>query len=341
MRVLKSVFGLAVCVGLGWLAAGFVGDGSGGGCDSRAGRPRGVAEPVSKGSEMKSDADDDGFNELTPEEEAIIVYKGTERPFSGKYYKHKEKGVYVCKRCNAELLSSEDKFDSECGWPSFDDAIPGTVRRQVDKDGMRTEILCDNCGGHLGHVFSGERLTEKDVRYCVNSLSLGFVPTDEGEGSEKAYFAGGCFWGVEYLFQDVKGVKSTRVGYMGGHKANPTYKEVCSGTTGHAEAMEVVFDPCVVSFEELAKLFFEIHDPTQVDRQGPDVGDQYRSAVFYSNDEQKEVAEKLIGILKDKGYDVVTEVVKADEFWGAEDYHQAYYKKGGGRPYCHAYKKVF
>ena len=157
----------------------------------------------------------------------------------------------------------------------------------------------------------------------------------------KAYFAGGCFWGVEYFFQNVKGVKSTRIGYMGGHKPNPTYMEVCSANTGHAETLEVIYDSSVISFEELAKLFFEIHDPTQLNRQGPDIGQQYRSAFFYMNDEQKEITEKLIDILKKKGYNVVTEVVKADKFWEAEEYHQLYYNKSNGKPYCHLYKKLF
>jgi peptide methionine sulfoxide reductase msrA/msrB len=298
-------------------------------------------KPVLKGLEMKPDTNSRNFNKLTPEEEAIIINKGTEKPFSGEYYKHREKGAYICKRCNAELFTSEDKFDSSCGWPSFDDSIPETVKRQLDKDGIRTEIICKNCGGHLGHVFTGEELTAKNTRYCVNSLSLNFIPSGKAQKLQNSYFAGGCFWGVEYFFQNTKGVKSTRVGYMGGHKINPTYKEVCSGTTGHAETLEVVYDPSVASFEELAKLFFEIHDPTQRNRQGPDIGQQYRSAIFYSDDQQKETAVELINILKKKGYNVVTEVLKADKFWEAEEYHQLYYNKNNGKPYCHIYKKLF
>jgi peptide methionine sulfoxide reductase msrA/msrB len=296
---------------------------------------------IMKGLEMKSGNDSTSYNKLTQEEEAIIIHKGTEKPFSGKYYKHKEEGSYTCKRCNAELFTSEDKFNSDCGWPSFDDSIPETVKRQPDKDGMRTEIICNNCGGHLGHVFTGEELTAKNTRYCVNSLSLNFIPSKSSQKLQNAYFAGGCFWGVEYFFQNTKGVKSTRVGYMGGHKASPTYKEVCSGTTGHAETLEVVYDPSATSFEELAKLFFETHDPTQLNRQGPDIGQQYRSAIFYTDDQQKETAEKLINILKKKDYKVVTEVVKADKFWEAEEYHQLYYEKNKGKPYCHIYKKIF
>jgi methionine-R-sulfoxide reductase/methionine-S-sulfoxide reductase len=281
------------------------------------------------------------YNKLTPEEENVIINKGTERPYTGEYYQNKEKGTYICKRCDAPLYNSGDKFDSECGWPSFDDEIPGAVRRQLDADGMRTEILCANCGAHLGHVFEGEGLTAKNTRHCVNSISMKFIPSGKEAKTDTAVFAGGCFWGMEYFFKKAEGVKSTSVGYTGGHKDNPTYKEVCEGTTGHIEATEVVFDPSKISFEEVAKLFFELHDPTQVDRQGPDIGEQYRSVVFFRNDEQKKTAEKLIGILKDKGLNVATQVVKASAFWKAEDYHQDYYNKKGGTPYCHGYTKRF
>ena len=282
------------------------------------------------------------YKELTPDEKYVIIDKGTERPFSGQYYLNKEKGVYQCKQCGAALFRSDAKFDSGTGWPSFDDAIPGAVRQESDRDGLRIEILCANCGGHLGHVFYNEGFTSKNARYCVNSISLTFDPADKpATTTEKAVFAGGCFWGVEYHFKKVKGVLSTTVGYTGGKTANPTYEQVCTGRTGHAEAIEVEFDPSVVGYEELAKLFFEIHDPTQVDRQGPDVGEQYRSAVFYENDQQKKIAEALIEQLKTRGYEVVTSVEKGGEFWPAELYHQDYYEKTGHRPYCHIYQKRF
>lgn len=293
------------------------------------------------------------LNPLTPEEERVIIYKGTERPFTGKFDKHKEKGTYSCKRCDAPLYKSEDKFDSGCGWPSFDDEIPGAVKHQTDADGERTEILCAKCGGHLGHVFRGEGLTAKNTRHCVNSISMKFVPAAaSGESAkseasktekktEKAIFAGGCFWGVEYYFQKARGVISTRVGYIGGHTHNPTYQQVCGEDTGHAEALEVTYDPAQTNYETMAKLFFEIHDPAQVNRQGPDIGDQYRSAVFYLNGGQKQTAEKLIQQLKDKGYKVATQLAAAAAFWPAEDYHQRYYEKKGALPYCHAYTKRF
>lgn len=280
------------------------------------------------------------FNKLTPEETRVIINKGTERPFSGKFNNHFDKGVYTCRRCGAELFESGSKFKSECGWPSFDEQIDGAVKWQLDADGVRTEILCNQCGGHLGHVFLGEGLTAKNTRYCVNSVSMDFKPAREKK-TERAIFASGCFWGTEYHFQKVPGVISTTVGYTGGEVDNPTYKQVCTDKTGHAEAVEVIYDPSKTSYEELAKLFFETHDFTQLNRQGPDIGTQYRSAVFYLNEKQKEIATKLMNELKKKGHSVKTEITTAGKFWPAEDYHQEYYEKKGKSPYCHIYRKIF
>lgn len=283
------------------------------------------------------------YKRLTAEEERVIVYKGTERPFTGTFYEHSEEGNYTCKRCGAPLYKSEDKFDAHCGWPSFDDEIPGAIQRNLDADGRRTEIVCANCGAHLGHVFEGEHFTDKNIRHCVNSISLNFVPITLP--SEKklhtAYFASGCFWGTQYHFQKKQGVISTEVGYMGGHRDKPSYQQVCTGQTGHAETTKVVFDPKLISYEDLAILFFETHDQSELNRQGPDIGTQYRSEIFYTNEEQKETAEKLIQILKNKGYKVATQLSKADTFWKAEDYHQNYYENKGGSPYCHIYQKKF
>ncbi|MFZ4395183.1 MAG: bifunctional methionine sulfoxide reductase B/A protein [Kiritimatiellia bacterium] len=273
---------------------------------------------------------------LTPEEAAVIVHKATERPGTGRYEKLKAPGTYVCRRCQAALYRAEDKLDAGCGWPSFDAEVPGAVKRQIDADGERTEISCASCGGHLGHVFTGEQLSARDTRHCVNSISLDFVPlADSSNRFERAIFAGGCFWGVQSLLQEGRGVIRTRVGYSGGHTEHPTYEKVCTHTTGHAEAVEVIFDPRQTTFENLARLFFEIHDPTQLDRQGPDVGDSYRSAVFYTSDKQKETAQRLIGELRKKKLNVATQVVPATTFWQAEEYHQDYYRKTGKHPYCH------
>lgn len=287
------------------------------------------------------------FNKLTPEEERVIVHKGTERPFTGEYVNTKDSGTYVCKRCGTPLYRSEDKFDSHCGWPSFDDEIPGAVKRVPDADGMRTEIICAHCGAHLGHVFTGEKFTPKDTRHCVNSISMKFIPAAVGSPKtskdklEKAYFASGCFWGTEYYFMKAKGVVSTAVGFMGGHVENPSYRQVCQKNTGHLETTEVVYDPKETSYENLVKLFFETHDFTQTNGQGPDIGPQYLSCIFYSNPEQKAIAEKYIKILQDKGYKVATMLKPASTFWKAEDYHQQYYEHKGSTPYCHVYKKIF
>ncbi|HNR42254.1 MAG TPA: bifunctional methionine sulfoxide reductase B/A protein [Bacteroidales bacterium] len=282
------------------------------------------------------------YNDLTLQESRVIVNKGTEIPFTGEYTDHYENGTYICKRCGAALYYSSSKFRSDCGWPSFDDEIKGAVNRFPDPDGRRTEIVCSSCGAHLGHVFTGEHNTSKNIRHCVNSVSLDFVPVHLQPGRYgTAIFAGGCFWGVEYFLQKAEGVYSAISGYTGGHVRNPSYREVCTGTTGHAEAVKVIYDPVKTSYEKLLKLFLEIHDPTQVGRQGPDIGEQYRSEIFYLNDEQKEAAERNIAVLKGKGIKVVTAVTKATEFFPAEEYHQNYYFNNGKTPYCHVYTKRF
>lgn len=280
---------------------------------------------------------------LTPDEKAVLIEKATERPYIGEYVNFDKAGTYTCKQCGTPLYRSESKFKSDCGWPSFDDEIPGAVKRIPDKDGRRTEIVCANCGGHLGHVFEGEGFTPKNTRHCVNSISIQFTPVkvETLRLYQTAIFAGGCFWGVEHLMQQQPGVISVVSGYIGGHVDHPTYRQVCSHTTGHAEAVRITYDPAKIDYETLAKLFFEIHDPTQVDGQGQDIGNQYRSGVFYNSPEQKAVAEKLIALLRAKGLDVVTEVTPATTFWEAEEYHQDHYVREGTQPYCHRYTKRF
>ncbi|MHC4323881.1 MAG: bifunctional methionine sulfoxide reductase B/A protein [Planctomycetota bacterium] len=285
------------------------------------------------------------YKKLTAEEQRIILRKGTERPFTGKYDKHFEDGIYTCRQCGEELFDSSSKFKSSCGWPSYDDQKGQAVTKQPDADGVRTEIICTNCGGHLGHVFTGEEYTPKNTRYCVNSVSIDFTPAQKSPAqeakTERAILASGCFWGTEYHLQKVPGVISTTVGYTGGHVENPTYKQVCTDKTGHAEAVEVVYDPSKTSYEKLARLYFETHDFTQLNRQGPDIGTQYRSEIFYLDEKQRNTAGKLIDTLKKKGFDVKTEVTKADKFWPAENYHQDYYQNNGKTPYCHIYRKIF
>jgi peptide methionine sulfoxide reductase msrA/msrB len=282
------------------------------------------------------------FFDLTKAESNVINNKGTDAPFTGKYTKFTEKGTYVCKKCGAALYYSSDKFESDCGWPSFDDEIKGAVTRIPDPDGMRTEIICANCGAHLGHVFTGEKLTSKNIRHCVNSTSLEFVPAHLDSGRYgTAIFAGGCFWGVEYFLQKAPGVISVTSGYTGGNVKNPTYQEVCTGNTGHAEAVKIVYDPDKTTYDKLLKLFMEIHDPTQIGGQGPDIGDQYRSEIFYMNDDQKSIADKDINLLKAGGFKIATKLTKASEFYPAEAYHQDYYFKNDKIPYCHTYTKRF
>ena len=282
------------------------------------------------------------YNALTKEEAQVILKKGTEYPFTGKFEKFTAQGTYICKQCGAALYYSDSKFDAKCGWPSFDDEIKGAVKRVPDIDGSRTEIECANCGAHLGHVFLGEGFTPKNTRHCVNSISLDFVGVKLDPGIYgTAIFAGGCFWGVEYFMQKASGVISVTDGYTGGHVKNPSYKEVCTGTTGHAEAVKIIYDPKKTTYDRLLRLFLEIHDPTQSGGQGPDIGDQYRSEIFYLNEPQKETAEKDLKILQDKGFKTTTAVTKASDFYNAEDYHQDYYLKNGHLPYCHAYTKRF
>ncbi|MCK9561110.1 MAG: bifunctional methionine sulfoxide reductase B/A protein [Bacteroidales bacterium] len=271
---------------------------------------------------------------LLPYEEYVIIHKGTEKPFSGVYTNHFDAGIYCCKQCEQHLFRSSDKFHSSCGWPSFDDAIEHALALVPDADGKRTEIVCSSCGGHLGHVFYGEGFTEKQTRHCVNSVSLDFIPY------QIAYFASGCFWGTEYWFSQVPGVIQTCAGYTGGSLHNPSYEQVCTGLTGHAEAVEVIFDENKVSYNDLMRLFFNTHDPTQLNQQGPDIGEQYRSEIFYVNEEQKQSAEACISTLLKKGIEVVTKCEKFDTFYPAEEIHQSYYQKHAKKPYCHIFREL-
>ncbi len=275
------------------------------------------------------------LKKLNIQEENIILNKGTEAPFTGEYDNFYEKGIYACKHCGTSLFLSEQKFKSSCGWPSFDDEIPGKVKKEADADGRRIEILCNKCGGHLGHIFEGENYTEKNQRYCVNSVSIDFLSEDELRNNYKAiYFGGGCFWGIQHYLDELQGVILTEAGYSGGNIAKPTYEQVCTGDTNHAEVVKLVYNPEIVSLNELLDLFFKIHNPTQMNRQGPDIGTQYRSVIYFSDSEQEKIINIYLAGLIASDIDIKTECEILKEFFIAEEYHQHYYIKKDIFPQC-------
>jgi len=269
----------------------------------------------------------DYFSDLTSEEKHILKNKGTEAPFTGEYNEHFDAGIFICRACENPLYESNTKFNSGCGWPSFDDEIEGAITHYEDLSGgrVRTEICCKKCDGHLGHVFVGEQITAKDTRHCVNSLSIRFKAYSK---LQRATFGAGCFWSVEKLFKATEGVYLSSVGYMGGDTNMPTYKEVCSGTTNHAEVVDLYFNSEKVSYTTLLNLFWENHNPTTLNRQGFDNGTQYRSIVFYHNDQQlKEVEQSINEQQKNWENEIVTQIIGSSTFFRAEEYHQNYLNK--------------
>jgi peptide methionine sulfoxide reductase msrA/msrB len=278
------------------------------------------------------------YNKLNEKEKNIILEKGTEKSFSGEYNNNFREGVYVCRRCNSPLYLSSDKFKSNCGWPSFDDEIGGAIRKELDSDGKRTEILCMNCNAHLGHVFTGEKLTAKDTRHCVNSLSMKFIPMDfETDEENFIVLGGGCFWCLDAFYRSLAGVKEVISGYAGGWDENPSYEKVSDGETGHAEVVKIIYDPKILDFKKILELFFKMHDSTSLNRQGNDIGEQYRSIILFSTWNQYKLAADYIKKLdKEKIYskEIVTEIKPLYNFYKAEEYHQDYFNKNPENAYC-------
>ncbi|MEI8233251.1 MAG: peptide-methionine (S)-S-oxide reductase MsrA [Verrucomicrobiota bacterium] len=266
---------------------------------------------------------------LTPQQYAVMRERGTEPPATGQCWAPHQTGNFVCAACGNPLFDAGRKFESGTGWPSFAEAM-GSDRVRITRDtrhGMvRDEVSCARCDSHLGHVFP-DGPPPTGLRYCMNAVALRLVRT------ETATFAAGCFWGVQAAFDQTRGVLKTTAGYTGGHVPNPTYEEVCSHTTGHAEAVQVEFDPAAVSYAQLLDLFWKIHDPRQKGGQGPDIGDNYRSAIFAHTPEQKAAAEasKAAREMPAKP-PIVTEIVPAGPFYPAEGYHQHYKSKTCGLP---------
>jgi peptide methionine sulfoxide reductase msrA/msrB len=277
---------------------------------------------------------------LSDDQYYVLREKGTEKPYSGKWLLHEDSGTYTCAACGNVLFNSNSKFESHCGWPSFDEEINGgKIKTKVDNSlGMqRIEIMCARCGGHLGHLFD-DGPTSTGKRYCVNSLSLSFEKENKPlKTSDTLTLGGGCFWCIEAVFEQLKGVSKVESGFSGGKNENPSYAQVCTGSTGHVEVVQIIYNPTIISMDELLKAYFTVHDPTTLNRQGADEGTQYRSVIFYRNEEQKQIATSIISDLQmAKVYSspLVTAIEPFTAFYKADISHQDYYANNKDNAYC-------
>jgi peptide methionine sulfoxide reductase msrA/msrB len=285
---------------------------------------------------------------LTPEQFEVVCNAATEPPFHNAYWDNHAPGIYVDVVSGEPLFSSLDKFDSGTGWPSFTKPLePSSISEKQDLElGVpRTEVTSTKGGSHLGHVFddgpgpTGQLDAEGYGQYAPLFAGTKAPPGKPVAKREVATLAGGCFWGMEEILRRIPGVLSTRVGYTGGELPNPKYDDVHTGSTGHAESVEVTFDPTVISYGDLLeKYFFRMHDPTTLNRQGNDTGTQYRSAIFYNSEEQRRTAETVKQRVDKSGRwkrPITTEITPAGPFYLAEEYHQKYLEKNPGGYSCH------